>query len=159
MKRPVFLVLLMLAAFALVSCSSNSASSLTATGASVPVTVSVQDTPPTGVAIVSFEVQISSATIHNSGTNTDVPLVAKPMEVELEHLQTEPALLGSLSVPAGTYSSVTATFANPQMEIYNNTAAPITVGATVCAVKAACKQCHDAYKDQYIKEFPARSFP
>jgi hypothetical protein len=48
-------------------------------------------------------------------------------------------MLGALSAPAGTYSSITATFANPQMEIYNNTAAPITVGTTVCAVKTACK--------------------
>jgi len=29
----------------------------------------------------------------------------------------------------------------------------------VPAIKAACKQCHDAYKEQYIKEFPTRSFP
>jgi hypothetical protein len=29
----------------------------------------------------------------------------------------------------------------------------------VAAVKAACKQCHDAYKEQYIKEFPTRAFP
>jgi hypothetical protein len=27
------------------------------------------------------------------------------------------------------------------------------------AVKASCKDCHDAYKDQYIKEFPTRPFP
>lgn len=133
------MLILILASVALVSCSSNYASSLGANPANVPVTFSVQDTPPAGVAIVSFEVQISNATIHNSGTNADVPLVVKPMEVELEHLQSEPALLGSLNVPAGTYSSITATFANPQMEIFNNTAAPITVGTTVCAVKTACK--------------------
>ncbi len=29
----------------------------------------------------------------------------------------------------------------------------------VAALKASCKQCHDAYKDQYIKEFPTRAFP
>jgi cytochrome c553 len=27
------------------------------------------------------------------------------------------------------------------------------------AVKASCKQCHDAYKDKYIKDFPAQPFP
>jgi hypothetical protein len=25
--------------------------------------------------------------------------------------------------------------------------------------KAACKQCHDAYKEKYIKDFPTRTFP
>jgi cytochrome c553 len=27
------------------------------------------------------------------------------------------------------------------------------------AVKASCKQCHDAYKEKYIKDFPALPFP
>jgi cytochrome c553 len=27
------------------------------------------------------------------------------------------------------------------------------------AVKASCKQCHDAYKDKYIKDFPDQPFP
>jgi hypothetical protein len=27
------------------------------------------------------------------------------------------------------------------------------------AVKAACKQCHDAYKEKYKKEFPTKPFP
>jgi len=26
-------------------------------------------------------------------------------------------------------------------------------------VTASCKQCHDAYKDKYIKDFPAQPFP
>lgn len=29
----------------------------------------------------------------------------------------------------------------------------------VAGVKAACNGCHNAYKDQYIKEFPTREFP
>jgi cytochrome c553 len=27
------------------------------------------------------------------------------------------------------------------------------------SVKASCKQCHDAYKDKYIKDFPGLAFP
>jgi hypothetical protein len=27
------------------------------------------------------------------------------------------------------------------------------------AVKAACKQCHDNYKEKYRKDFPTRAFP
>jgi hypothetical protein len=29
----------------------------------------------------------------------------------------------------------------------------------VGAIKASCKQCHELYKEQYIKEFPTRAFP
>jgi len=142
MKRLALLILLSSSALSLISCGGSAGSNFSAGGsgaAAVPLTVSVQDTPPTGVAITSFEVQITSASIHNSATNADVALLANPTEVELEHLQSEPALLRALNVPAGTYSSATATFANPQMVIFNNTTAPITVGTTVCAVNASCK--------------------
>jgi hypothetical protein len=29
----------------------------------------------------------------------------------------------------------------------------------LAGVKASCKQCHDAYKDKYQKDFPTRPFP
>jgi hypothetical protein len=29
----------------------------------------------------------------------------------------------------------------------------------LAAVKAACKSCHDSYKEKYIKDFPTRPFP
>jgi cytochrome c553 len=29
----------------------------------------------------------------------------------------------------------------------------------IAAVKAACKQCHDTYKEKYKKEFPTKAFP
>src|SRR5579862_8939671 len=97
--------------------------------------MSVQDSPPAGVTVLSFQIQITSAILQPG----NVTLLAKPTDVELEHLQSEPALLGSLSVPAGTYSSVTVAFTNPRMVIFNSTAAAINVGTTVCAAKAACK--------------------
>ena len=90
------------------------------------------------VTVLSFEIQITSATLQPSNTATPVALLVRPTDVELEHLQSEPALLGSLNVPAGTYSSVTVAFTNPRITIFNTTAAPITVGTTVCAAKAAC---------------------
>jgi len=141
MKKLALFIFLTTTALSLISCGGNSTytSGGGLTAAAVPVTVSVQDAAPTGVAITSFEVQIMNASIHNSATNADVALLARPTEVELEHLQSEPALLGALNVSAGTYSSASATFANPQMVIFNNTAAPITVGTTVCAIKASCK--------------------
>ena len=29
----------------------------------------------------------------------------------------------------------------------------------LAGVKASCKQCHDAYKEKYIRDFPSRPFP
>ena len=133
MSRLAAFSLLFLAAFCLVSCggsgSSYSNQSTTVTPATVPVTMSVQDSPPAGVTVLSFEIQITSASLQPSDTTKPaVALLTRPTDVELEHLQSEPALLGSLNVPAGTYSSVTVAFANPRMVIFNSTAAPITVG-------------------------------
>ena len=58
-----------------------------------------------------------------------------PVEVEVENLQVEKAFLGSRSVPAGTYTSLDVTFANPQMTIMNNSGAAI--GS--CANGATCR--------------------
>ena len=143
MSRLAAISLVFIAALGLVSCSgsgSASTSSSLFTPAVVPVTMSVQDSPPAGVTVLSFEIQVTSASLKPSDTSKPVvPLLANPTDIELEHLQSEPALLGSLNVPAGTYASLAATFANPRMTILNSTAAPITVGTTVCAAKSACK--------------------
>ncbi len=144
MRKLGFASLLVAVSMSLVSCSSNSSSSNNSssifTPALVPVTMSVQDTPPAGVAVLSFEIQVTSASLTSSNPkNPAVTLLAKPANVELEHLQSEAALLGNLNVPADTYSSLTATFANPQLVIFNATVAPITVGTTVCAAKSPCK--------------------
>jgi hypothetical protein len=142
MRNLAFPVLLIFAAVSLVSCGSAGSSSggSTIMPATVPVTMSVQDTPPAGVAVLSFELQITSASLQPSDASKPVvPLLVKSTDIELEHLQSEPALLGSLNVTAGTYSSATVSFTNPRMAIFNNTGAPLTVGATVCAVNTVCK--------------------
>ncbi len=130
-----------LATFCLISCGgSGSYSSATTTPAAVPVTMSVQDSPPAGVTVLSFQIQITSAALQPSNTaNAVVPLIAKPTDVELEHLQSEPALLGSLNVPAGTYSGVTVAFTNPRMVILNNSGASVPIPGGTCAVNTACK--------------------
>jgi hypothetical protein len=66
------------------------------------------------------------------------------------------ATLGkSLSLVAG----------KPPSGAYPNWAKIANAGAAAAAkqdlagVKASCKQCHDAYKEGYKKEFPTRAFP
>src|SRR5882724_10181880 len=105
----------------------------------VPVSLTVGDDPPTGVAVMRFQVQITSAVLHPTDTTQpDVSMLISPTNVELLHLQTETAPLGNLNVPAGSYSGITATFANPQMTIFNNTNQTLTLGAQSCVAAQFC---------------------
>lgn len=102
--------------------------------AMVPVSLTVGDDPPTGVAVIRFQVQITNATLQPTDTTqAPVSMLVGPMNVELLHLQTETAPLGNINVPAGSYSSLTASFANPQMTIFNNTNQTLTLGTQSCA--------------------------
>jgi len=154
--------LLIVALFCLVSCGgSGSYSSLTTTPAAVPVTMSVQDSPPVGVTVLSFEVQITSAALQPTNTaNPVVPLIAKPMDVELEHLQSEPALLGSLNVPAGTYNGVSVSFANPRMVILNSSGASLALpDGSACAANTACKLTPPLNSTTVTVNSPTAPFP
>jgi Domain of unknown function (DUF4382) len=135
------LFLVFLAAICLVSCGGTGGfSSSVLTPAGVPITMSVQDTPPAGVAVLSFQIQITSATLQPSdATKPAVTLLTRPADVELSRLQSEPALLGSLNVPAGSYNGVTVAFANPRMVILNNTGATIPIPGGTCDMNAACR--------------------
>ncbi len=133
------LALGMTLAFFLAGCNSNSTSPSTSGAGMAPVSMTIHDTPPTGVSILSFEIHITGASLQPSdSTQAAVSLMSAPDEIELEHLQTSSALLGSTDVPAGTYNSLTVTFANPQMTILNDTGATLTVGGTSCANGQVC---------------------
>lgn len=90
------------------------------------------DTPPAGVTILSFEVTLTGAAL-NPG-NVDL-LGGKTPRIEVKQLETESAFLNTANVPAGTYTSLNLTFANPELTFQNNT------GATLagCANGAACE--------------------
>jgi hypothetical protein len=45
------------------------------------------------------------------------PIQRGRSDIELEHLQTESALLASKSVPTGTYNSLMVSFANPDEDM------------------------------------------
>jgi len=111
-----------LMALALAGCgSAGGAGNIGSAGASgqpVDTSFSVSDTPPTGVAILRFQIQVTAASLQPSSGNP-VSLLTAPATVELEHLQSESALLSNPSVPSGNYTSFSATFANPQMAILN----------------------------------------
>jgi hypothetical protein len=96
-----------------------------------PVTLTMTDAPPAGVTVLSFEVTVTSASL-NPGA---IQLVASPLKIEVTKLEADSAFLSTLSVPTGTYTSVSATFSNPEITFLNQS------GATLagCANNAICE--------------------
>src|SRR5260370_17241287 len=104
------------------------------------VSLSIRDNPPAGVSVLSFEINVTGATLQPSdASKAAVPLVTSPIEVELTQLETEKALLNALNAPDGTYTSVSFTFANPQLTILNQTGQTITMGTQTCLTGQVCE--------------------
>ncbi len=95
------------------------------------VVLAMTDTPPSTVSILSAEVTLTGATL----TPGNVSLFSGSTTVELTRLQTDIAYLATAAnIPAGNYTAVTLTFANPSLTIENDTASPIGT----CAVGSIC---------------------
>ncbi len=114
--------------------SSPSSSTSTSASSSGTVNLVVQDTPPTGITVLSFQVQIASATLQPGS----VSLLPRPVTVDLEQLVTDTSFLASQVVDSGTYTSLTMTYANPQVTLMNSSSAPLVTPAGTCAVGAVC---------------------
>jgi len=104
-----------------------------------PVSMSVTDTPPTGVTVLFFQLGITDATLTTQG-GTSVPLLSSShtIPVNVTELQTDAAFLGNANLAAGDYTGLTLTFSNPQLTIFNGTGATIGSGATACVNNATC---------------------
>ena len=99
------------------------------------MSISVTDAPPAGVTVFSFEVTVSGASL--SPGNVDLLAGKTPPRIEVKKLETESAFLSTLSIPAGTYTSLNLTFANPELTFLNNTGASIAgcANGAVCEIK------------------------
>jgi hypothetical protein len=95
------------------------------------VVLAMTDTPPSLVSILSAQVTLTGATLAPG----NVSLFSGSTTVELTRLQTDIAYIATAAnIPAGNYTSVTLTFANPSLTIENDSAATIAG----CAVGAIC---------------------
>jgi len=95
------------------------------------VVLAITDTPPSNVSILSAEVTLTGATLAPG----NVSLFSGTTTVELTRLQTDIAYLATAAkVPAGTYTGVALTFANPMVTFENDT--PSAIGS--CAVGSIC---------------------
>ena len=131
---------LIVAVFLLVMSGCGSQSMITSTSAgnsnpaNVPVSMMVTDTPPAGVTVLFFQLSITGASLATSSGSVPLLNTTNPIPINVTQLQTDSAFLGSANVPAGKYTSLSVTFANPQLTIFNDSGAAIGSCAndTVC---------------------------
>jgi len=99
------------------------------------MSLTIRDTPPSGVAVLFFEASITGASLQPSDSSkAAVAVLPAPVEVEFGHLQTDTAFLSLANVPPDTYASIKLTFGNAQLTIANHSGAAIGSCAnnTVC---------------------------
>jgi hypothetical protein len=135
-----------LAASILSGCSSSTTTIGGSTGSSggssgsTVVSVTIKDTPPTNVTLVSFEFTVTGITMNPaSGSTTSIVSSANPVPIELGRLQTDSAFVASASVPSGLYNSMTISVANTSFTFFNGTGSPISVSGVTCANGETCR--------------------
>src|SRR5713226_9211232 len=103
---------------ALVGCRGTAQlGSQTGNNGNSSVVLAMTDSPPSLVSILSAEVTLTGATL----TPGNVSLFSGSAVVQLTRLQTDIGYLATATnIPAGTYTSVTLTFANPSLTIEND---------------------------------------
>ena len=133
MNKSVFPTLFLLCAcICLVYSCGGSMNNPLRPGASA-LSVTVTDTPPVGVTVLSFEVSVTGATLNPGGV--DLLAGRGPVRIEVEELETESAFLNTAGAAPGTYTSLNLTFANPELTFKNGT----TMTLAGCAPGAVCE--------------------
>jgi len=103
----------------------------------VSVTVTDATTPglPAGVALEALELEITQAALQPG----NVALISAPVTLEVSQLQTLVGLLGTGTVPAGSYTSLNLTVANPALTVVNDSGGSIggCANGTVCRIVPA----------------------
>jgi hypothetical protein len=104
-----------------------------------PLSLTLRDTPPAGVTVLRFAIQVTGASLLPQTGATPTSLIATPIDAELTRLQASSALLASLSIPAVSFSGLQVTFANPELTIWNGTGTTLTAGGVSCASGDVCQ--------------------
>ncbi|MGO9520171.1 MAG: DUF4382 domain-containing protein [Candidatus Korobacteraceae bacterium] len=100
------------------------------------VSISMTDDPPAGVSVLFFQVSLTNATLTpTTGSTVSLLSNSTPIQIDVTQLQGLSAFLDTANVTAGTYNSLSLTFANPQLVIYNQSDASL---GSSCAVGAIC---------------------
>ncbi|MCI0717658.1 MAG: DUF5666 domain-containing protein, partial [Acidobacteria bacterium] len=86
-----------------------------------PVTLTVIDTPPTGVTVLSFEITVVRAVLQPG----NVVLLDSPATMEMRRLEVDAGLLATADVPVGAYPGMNLTLASPRLTVFNQSGAAI----------------------------------
>jgi hypothetical protein len=113
---------------AIVGCGGSSSS----THADVPVVVTMQDQPPAGLTVLSFDIEVTGVSLQRADGKADVSLLSSPVTVNLSNLMSFNTLLANTEAPATTYSGMTITFAVPQVSLLNDSGTTYTDGTNSC---------------------------
>ncbi len=131
-KNRLFTCLVLLSFALVVGCSGGSSGFSSGGSGTSQISLTMIDTPPSSVAIVSFEVNVTGATLNPGGP--DLLAGKPPVEIEVKRLEVETAFISTANVTADStksFTSLTLTFANPELTFQNITNAPITFGTCV----------------------------
>lgn len=136
--------------------SSVVTSTVTPAAGTVPVSVTMTDDPPAGVAVLFFQVSLTDATL-TSSTGTTVSLLNNntPIQIDVTQLQALSAFLSTANIAGGTYKSLSLTFANPQLVIFNQ--ADTSLGS--CAVGSVCQLTPAIDSNSATQVFTSTPFP
>jgi hypothetical protein len=102
--------------------------------------VTMTSTPPalTNVSVLSATVGITGITLTpSSGTAVALTLTPTVYPVDLMRLQSDTSFLGSLTLPAGTYSSASITFSAPILTVFNQSGTTLNttcLNGTICQI-------------------------
>ncbi len=121
----------------LTGCGMTSTSTTSTSSGSVPVSLSMTDDPPAGVSVLFFQVSLTGATL-TPASGSAVSLLSNntPIQIDVTQLQALSAFLSTADVTPGTYNSLSLTFANPELVIFNQSDSSL---ASTCAVGSVCQ--------------------
>jgi Domain of unknown function (DUF5666) len=141
-SRKWFVILAMVALLPLSSCSGLKNKCTTNCGGSnATVSITMFDTPPTGLDLLSFTLPISALALTPS-SGSAVPLNATVTSVEATRLQTDSALIvDGASVAAGSYTNVSITLgptSSSTNAFINTSGSTISWNGGACGNGAVC---------------------
>jgi hypothetical protein len=131
-------ILLLLAGCNQAPVMSPNSSGLNSTAQAGQVSLSMTDDPPNGVTVLFFQIDLTSAYLTPSMGSMNASLLnnSTPVQVDVTQLQAISAFLSTANVPTGAYNSLTLTFANPQLVIFNASDQAI---ASTCPLNTVCQ--------------------
>ena len=136
MLRRLSLPLALVSCIVMVACSGSMKMTSTPASNAVPMSLSIGDTPPSGVAVLFFEALITGVSLQPSDTTKPaVSVMTNPVEVEFGHLQTDRAFLSLTNIAPDTYQSMTLTFGSATLTVVNHSGAAVGT----CANNSVCE--------------------